>query len=871
MKQNLKFSHTLAPLAFSLGMLLATSPADAQTVGGAPYINSWVGNTYGLPADHIAHNIENLYVTPSGKVATITGWDEGGSNAALYSSSGAKLGIPVESGTGSWGRSSGTAIFVNDSYLYQSMKQAGGYDADGVKYPVDPNTSWKAIRRYNHDGSAAPFSGGKGYDSSMLVVNEGTAGQTPTGVLVLNSELYVSDPIAGQVKVYNASTMSATPVRSFAIANPGLLDHDRFGFIWMLDTVQKKLVRFSTTGTLRSQVIQFPAAVIPTAFCVDKVNDRILVANNGAAQNVLIYTKINGTPAQTSTFGNTGGINSGTAGAVAPLKFHEPKGVGIDSAGNIYVGNDGLAGGGHRLEKYNSSGVLQWRLNGLVFTGNGSTNPANETEFYTHNYKFNLNLSNTTPGSEWSPAAMTINKVKYPGDVRLNKTFWTTAYVRAISGRKLLYASDMYSGTLAIYRFNTSTDGETAIPAGHFNSGDFGRSEPDLLWGDVNGNGVKDAGETETYPLESSGGTHYFPDTAGGVWKSNRDHATARIRHFPLQGFDASGIPQYSYASSLTYSAPEIYEVKRLEYDATADVLYASGRSTSTIADDWGVAGNRLVRYNNFKNAASRATAWMIDLPFSGAGSPASDTNVKAFCEAGDYLFLSAYRQGRIYVHRKTDGAKIGEILPTSTTGNTSGWSDINGAIRATKRANGEYLIFAEENGYGKIMMYRWSPAGSATPGPNLTANPSFDAQAFDTQTPSDWNEWECDANGATVPPTSSYTESLGGSNSGSRHGTHWKSTAYKVYTYQTLTGLANGMYTLRGYFKKSGNQVTCTFEAKDCGSPDKKFNIPSSSNYQLLEIPNINVTNGQCTIGVWSDANAQDWIYFDDISLTRQ
>ena len=114
------------------------SPVSAQTLEGMPYVNSWIGNTYGTPADHIAHSIDTIYVTPSGKVATITGWDEGGANAALYSSTGAKIGIPVENGTGSWGRNSGSAVFVDDTYLYQSMQQQGGYDADGVKYPVDP-------------------------------------------------------------------------------------------------------------------------------------------------------------------------------------------------------------------------------------------------------------------------------------------------------------------------------------------------------------------------------------------------------------------------------------------------------------------------------------------------------------------------------------------------------------------------------------------------------------------------------------------------------------------------------------------------------------------------------------------------------------
>jgi hypothetical protein len=685
-------------------------PLSAQTLPGV-YTNSWLGNTYGLPADHIAHNIDNLYVTPSGKVATITGWDEGGHNVALYNSSGGKIGIPVESGTGSWGRMSGLAVFADDTYVYQSMSQDGGYDADGVRYPVDPNVAWKCIRRFNLDGSSAPFTGGKGYDGAMLVVNTDGSELRPTGVVIYNNELYVSDPIAGRVKVYNASTMSQTPVRSFSIANVGLLDVDRLGFIWMLDTVQKKLIRFSTTGAIQSQSITFPSGVIPTSFCVDKVNDRILVTNNGNDQNVLIYGNIFSTPSQTSTFGNTGGINSGTPGAMGALKFSEPKGVGIDSLGNVFVGNNGLTSGGARLEKYNSSGSLQWRLNGTIFTANGSLNPSDETEFYTHEHKFKLNLGNTTPGSEWSLAAQTVNKVKYPNDVRIpiaaqNNWFWTTTYMRNVSGKKLMFISDMYGYGLGIYRFNATTDGENAIPSGLFSG-----SEPtESIWRDANGNGNQDSGETLSKTADNFYSMHMFPDANGGVWKANREQG---IRYFPMQGFDGNGNPQYTYASSTVYAPTELADVKRLEYDAVNNVLYATGRSTTDITDDWGAAGNRLVRYNNFTGA--RTTAWSVTLPYS-TSSPANNLNVKALCEAGDYLFLAAYRHGRIYVHKKSDGSKVGEIMPTSVTGSTSGWFDINGAIRATKRSNGEYLIFAEENGYGKVMMYRWLPAESATP-----------------------------------------------------------------------------------------------------------------------------------------------------------
>ena len=331
-----------------------------------------------------------------------------------------------------------------------------------------------------------------------------------------------------------------------------------------------------------------------------------------------------------------------------------------------------------------------------------------------------------------------------------------------------------------------------------------------------------------------------------------------------MQGFDAKGNPRYTYASSENYKTPEIYDTTRVEYDVVNDVMYAAGRSFQSISDkDWGSAGDRLVRYNNLRG--TRTTAWSIARPHSTT-PPASDLNVKAIAEAGDYLFLAANRNGRIYVHKKTDGSKVGEILPFSSTGNKSGWSDINGAIRATKRSNGEYLIFAEENGKGKVMMYRWNPTAVVPTGVNLLTNSSFDDEAFDTQTPSGWSEWS-----GVGGVGSGYTESNGGSNSGTRHGTHYNTGAYNMYTFQTKTGLYTGLYTLRAYVRRSGSQVACRLEAKDFGGTTKSAPIPVSSTYQLVEIKDINVTNEQCTVGIWSDGAANDFVFFDDVTLVKQ
>ncbi len=687
---------------------------SAQILGGAHYTNSWIGNNSGIPQNSIPHNTAAFSVSPSGNLATITNWDEGGKNVAIYGPTGAKVGIPTDSGTGSWGRISGEAVFLDDSYLYQSMSQQGGYEADEHKYPADSNVSWKCVRRFNIDGSNASFPGGKGYDGAMLVIATNSSEILPSGIVILNNELYVSEPFSGQIKVYNASTMSSIPLRSFAIAHPGLLDRDRLGFIWMLDKVQKKLVRFNTGGVLQSQAVDFPSGVIPKGFCLDRVNDRILVTNSGIDQNILVYTNIFTTPIQPATFGATGGIHSGVAGAIAPLKFSEPSGVRIDSGGNIFVGNNGVNQGGGRYEKYNSAGVLQWRLNGLIFTSVGEVNPSDETEFYTHEFKYYLNLASIVPGTEWSPAAMTLNKFKYPTDPRIflpneGNRIRATTYVRSIAGKKIIYVTDMYGSFLAFYRFNATTDGEIAIPSGSFENG-----SPESLWCDANGNGINNSGETQS-ALGQLYTQQYFPDANGGIWKASREGG---VRYYPLQGFDVHGSPIYNLANSVAYALPDLVDIRRVSYDVTNDVLYAAGASADGIlGGDWGVAGDKLVAYTRF--LGNRSVAWNLALPFT-PNSPNSN-NVKGFCEAGDFIFLAASTEGRVYVHRKLDGSKVGEILPTSDTGFRSGWSDIMNPILARKRTNGEYLIFVEENLNGKVMMYRWHPLNIAPPPFHLT------------------------------------------------------------------------------------------------------------------------------------------------------
>jgi arabinogalactan endo-1,4-beta-galactosidase len=56
--------------------------------------------------------------------------------------------------------------------------------------------------------------------------------------------------------------------------------------------------------------------------------------------------------------------------------------------------------------------------------------------------------------------------------------------------------------------------------------------------------------------------------------------------------------------------------------------------------------------------------------------------------------------------------------------------------------------------------------------------------------------------------------------------------------------------------------------EAKNCGGAQQNLNIPTTSTWTQITISNISVTNGQCTIGFWSVAAANQWINFDDVEF---
>jgi len=151
------------------------------------------------------------------------------------------------------------------------------------------------------------------------------------------------------------------------------------------------------------------------------------------------------------------------------------------------------------------------------------------------------------------------------------------------------------------------------------------------------------------------------------------------------------------------------------------------------------------------------------------------------------------------------------------------------------------------------------SPAAATTTTPTV-ANPGFEANGAGTATPTGWSK--------SGTSSASYTEA--GGHTGSYRLTHWSSSAYAVDTYQTITNITNGYYTLGVYVRSNDSGGANYISLSGCGSSTKTTYVPVDSDGNWLHIVDyINVTNNQCTINFNSSSAAGVWTNYDDVTFT--
>lgn len=709
--------------------LAATAQGQGFTSPRLDAVTSWIGNSYGGGKKWVQQDIHAMAVMPDGTVFTNVGWDEAGGNAGEFRDG--EL-IRYAMHTHGWGYEGGEAVAANSRYVYLSVvvQNEGGGLKDPATWPPK-GSKWLGIsRRMRTDLSkAAPFASGKGGKGDTLKgcclvvaeIAEKSKGAI-AGMCADETRLYVADSSGGAVKVFDAQTMQ--PLAEWKVEGAGALAMDGQGVVWMLEkktaTAPARLVRFDAKGTKVGTPLAFAPQTEPAAFCLSG-DGRVLVADDGPAQQIRIFAVKEGGLSEVGTFGEPGGIASGTPGAFADRKLNHVTALGMDAKGNLTLAQDAQSGGGGTvLESYRlADGKLNWRLMGLTFVDMAQIDPASDTDVFTKEEHFGLDYSKAA-GQEWSYLGYTIGRFKYPEDPRLH--LWSAgAWVRRIGGQRILFVNDMNGERLQVYRFSPRTDGEVAIPSGLFAKGhirekdNWPPNQPakgEWIWRDGNGNGAFDAGE-----FASNGGGDapaaqgWWVDSAGGVWLATE---TKGLRYFPCKGLDERGNPQWSFATMQTFAHPEGFqEVKRLRYDAAGDTLYLGGTTATEKNQHWKPMGPVLARYDGWLRG-QRTLRWRVTLPYAKGSSGHESCEPMGFDLAGDFIFVpytgaskaAGVKTGRVEIFRQADGSAAGHVEPGPEVGEV-GLQDIRETLTAHQRADGEYVVLLEDDYKSKVVMYR--------------------------------------------------------------------------------------------------------------------------------------------------------------------
>lgn len=164
----------------------------------------------------------------------------------------------------------------------------------------------------------------------------------------------------------------------------------------------------------------------------------------------------------------------------------------------------------------------------------------------------------------------------------------------------------------------------------------------------------------------------------------------------------------------------------------------------------------------------------------------------------------------------------------------------------------------------------------SSTPAPVYGAisdvtipNSGFESTGA-SQTPPSWSTWP---GAAGTDANADFTET--GGFGGTNRLSHYRSTAYEVFTGQTLTGLTNGTYTLTAWSAGGGGQSQAFLSAKGYGAGVSELTARASGlgwpKWRRLSISGIVVTNGTLELGAYSNASASQWASYDSFQLWRQ
>ena len=472
----------------------------------------------------------------------------------------------------------------------------------------------------------------------------------------------------------------------------------------------------------------------------NQYSGKLLVADNGPKKQILIYD-VSGSGAEAvlvEKIGVEGGIGADyiapyaipasknapayPAGRYKPGEYHPYKfwtltGVGMDNSGRLFVSTSELGSSIRCFKKdAQSRWMLDWTVQNFMFVDNANPDETTDgIDVYTPQERFTINYNNREQGSEWTIKSVTVDAVKYPMDPRGligvkagHEHGLTTAIIRYIDGKRFLFMNGMTCQWIFIFRFEDDSDiavPSAAIMASHrmydikpdvFWLPHCPRDGKQYIWRDLNGDGDYQANEYTLTDMGYNGGiSAFWVDSKGGIWVSK---GTTVQRYIP-KGIDDKGNPIYDDSNTEKWDIKNIDRVGRLVWQEDKDRLVLVDTACRNLV------GGSIYVVNHW--SSGNRTAEKL--------SPLKGPNPSSATAAGDYFFEVGWQsRGEVFITDLNTGKMVGSMVPSDEAGTVeyTGWVDIAYGIDAIQRSTGEYIVFVEEDYMGKVLMYRWNPAG---------------------------------------------------------------------------------------------------------------------------------------------------------------
>lgn len=458
------------------------------------HATTWFGNDVAVGPNveprpgHTPHNVADIEVAPDGTLFTNVPWEEDGSNVTEFKDG--KWINDAQVGNHGGGR----AIAANEKYIYF----AGNKHRTGEQ-GIDRRTRQDI---YNKDWNVHVDCG------------------TVTGLAADENRVYAAVSGDNKVKVFDADLK---PVSSWDVPAPGKLTLDRQGHVWIWLPRENKIARFTAGGERLGQEIVMDEGAEVGDLAADS-QERLLVADAGPSEQVLIYNSIHTQPALAGRFGEPGGVYSGNAGKMGPQRFVRLTGVGTDAKGNIYVCSRPSNNGSTLIQAYQPDGTLLWQKRGLTWLDCPDFHPEDPDLLISGSDKLRLDPQAPDSGN-WIAEAFTVHHRKFLDDIRHTTGGAGSTYVRKLSnGQVYQYLVDMNGKSAYAYRFDPKQHGEIAIPAGFV--------KVDGVWVDRDGNGRRDfAGATNATLEITVRGTYEGEKLKLEIVAADRNGFSQTLRH----------------------------------------------------------------------------------------------------------------------------------------------------------------------------------------------------------------------------------------------------------------------------------------------------------------------------------------------------